>query len=160
MPVLACPRRTRSGPSTDSTGQRTGPLQLTSPLPRKTKIKAGTQPTGPALRHATQRRGGAPPDAATRPATVNGVAANGAAASGVPGNGIAVNGAAGNGPTAARDQHRAPAGSGRTERTSGSGLGLSIVQAIANAHGGRATLESLPGQGTKVRVWLPVRIVP
>jgi signal transduction histidine kinase len=54
-----------------------------------------------------------------------------------------------------------PGGSpGRTERTSGSGLGLSIVQAIANAHGGRASLESWPGQGTKVRVWLPVRIVP
>jgi signal transduction histidine kinase len=48
----------------------------------------------------------------------------------------------------------------RAERTSGSGLGLSIVQAIANAHGGRATLDSQPGQGTKVRVWLPVRIVP
>jgi signal transduction histidine kinase len=45
-------------------------------------------------------------------------------------------------------------------RHSGSGLGLSIVQAIANAHGGRATLESWPGRGTKVRVWLPVRIVP
>jgi len=37
----------------------------------------------------------------------------------------------------------------------GSGLGLSIVQAIAVAHGGRATLESWPGQGTRVRVWLP-----
>ncbi len=36
----------------------------------------------------------------------------------------------------------------------GSGLGLSIVQAIAVAHGGRATLESWPGQGTRVRVWL------
>jgi two-component system OmpR family sensor kinase len=46
------------------------------------------------------------------------------------------------------------------ERSGGSGLGLSIVQAIANAHGGRATLESRPGRGTKVRVWLPVRIVP
>jgi signal transduction histidine kinase len=46
-----------------------------------------------------------------------------------------------------------------TGRTGGSGLGLSIVQAIANAHGGRATLESRPGQGTKVRVWLPVRTV-
>jgi two-component system OmpR family sensor kinase len=46
------------------------------------------------------------------------------------------------------------------ERSGGSGLGLSIVQAIANAHGGRATLESRPGKGTKVRVWLPVRIVP
>jgi signal transduction histidine kinase len=46
------------------------------------------------------------------------------------------------------------------ERSGGSGLGLSIVQAIANAHGGRATLESRPGKGTKVRVWLPVRTVP
>jgi signal transduction histidine kinase len=43
------------------------------------------------------------------------------------------------------------------ERSGGSGLGLSIVQAIALAHGGRATLESWPGRGTKVRVWLPVR---
>jgi two-component system OmpR family sensor kinase len=38
-----------------------------------------------------------------------------------------------------------------------SGLGLSIVQAIASAHGGHATLESWPGRGTLVRVWLPVR---
>jgi signal transduction histidine kinase len=37
----------------------------------------------------------------------------------------------------------------------GSGLGLSIVQAIAVAHGGQATLESWPGTGTRVRVWLP-----
>ena len=44
-----------------------------------------------------------------------------------------------------------------TERSGGSGLGLSIVAAIARAHGGRATLESWPGRGTKVRVWLPVR---
>jgi signal transduction histidine kinase len=59
--------------------------------------------------------------------------------------------------------HRARRHSGghaRTERSSGSGLGLSIVQAIADAHGGRATLESWPGRGTRVRVWLPVRIVP
>jgi signal transduction histidine kinase len=47
----------------------------------------------------------------------------------------------------------------RAGRTSGSGLGLSIVQAIADAHGGQATLESRPGQGTNVRVWLRVRIV-
>ena len=51
-------------------------------------------------------------------------------------------------------------GHAKSERSSGSGLGLSIVQAIANAHGGRATLESWPGRGTRVRVWLPVRIVP
>ncbi len=50
-----------------------------------------------------------------------------------------------------------PVSSPGTERSGGSGLGLSIVQAIARAHGGRATLESWPGRGTKVRVWLPVR---
>ena len=61
---------------------------------------------------------------------------------------------------ASRSKERHSGGYARAERTSGSGLGLSIVQAIANAHGGRATLESRPGQGTKVRVWLPVRIVP
>ena len=45
----------------------------------------------------------------------------------------------------------------RLEGTSapGSGLGLSIVQAIAVAHGGQATLESWPGRGTRVRIWLP-----
>ena len=36
-----------------------------------------------------------------------------------------------------------------------SGLGLSIVQAIAAAHGGQAVLESRPGSGTRVRIWLP-----
>ena len=39
----------------------------------------------------------------------------------------------------------------------GSGLGLSIVQAIATAHGGQATLESWLGHGTRVRIWLPTR---
>jgi two-component system OmpR family sensor kinase len=39
----------------------------------------------------------------------------------------------------------------------GSGLGLSIVQAIATAHGGKATLESWEGHGTRVRIWLPSR---
>jgi two-component system, OmpR family, sensor kinase len=37
----------------------------------------------------------------------------------------------------------------------GAGLGLSIVQAIAAAHGGQAMLESAPGRGTTVRIWLP-----
>ena len=37
----------------------------------------------------------------------------------------------------------------------GSGLGLAIVAAIAQAHGGQAMIESAPGQGTRVRVWLP-----
>jgi signal transduction histidine kinase len=38
----------------------------------------------------------------------------------------------------------------------GSGLGLSIVQAIAQAHGGQASLESVQGRGTRVRIWLPL----
>jgi signal transduction histidine kinase len=93
----------------------------------------------------------------------NGAAAGGTYVNGTQVNGTQVNGGAGNGAPpggTAAGQHHAPGGSGRAERTSGSGLGLSIVQAIANAHGGRATLESRLGQGTKVRVWLPVRIVP
>jgi heavy metal sensor kinase len=44
-------------------------------------------------------------------------------------------------------------------RTGGSrehaGLGLSIAQAIAHAHGGEVTVESKPGQGSKFTVWLP-----
>jgi two-component system OmpR family sensor kinase len=46
-------------------------------------------------------------------------------------------------------------GPAAADRSSGSGLGLSIVQAIAHAHGGQATLESAPGQGTRVLVYLP-----
>jgi signal transduction histidine kinase len=41
-----------------------------------------------------------------------------------------------------------------------SGLGLSIVQAIATAHGGQADLSSAPGQGTTVRLRIPVRDQP
>ena len=37
----------------------------------------------------------------------------------------------------------------------GSGLGLSIVQAIATAHGGHAMLKSAPGAGTSVQIWIP-----
>ncbi|HMD94284.1 MAG TPA: HAMP domain-containing sensor histidine kinase [Trebonia sp.] len=39
----------------------------------------------------------------------------------------------------------------------GSGLGLSIVHAIAAAHGGHARLRSAPGAGTTVRLWIPLR---
>jgi signal transduction histidine kinase len=45
-------------------------------------------------------------------------------------------------------------------RAEGSGLGLSIVQAIAAAHGGQAVLESRPGYGTRVRIWLPAESPP
>jgi signal transduction histidine kinase len=46
-------------------------------------------------------------------------------------------------------------GSRPAAESGGSGLGLAIVAAIAQAHGGQATLESAPGHGTRVRVWLP-----
>ena len=38
-----------------------------------------------------------------------------------------------------------------------SGLGLSIVQAIAVAHGGHAAVTSAPGHGTTVTLWIPVK---
>jgi two-component system, OmpR family, sensor kinase len=49
---------------------------------------------------------------------------------------------------------RTPAGSG------GSGLGLSIVAAIAAAHGGRALVRSTPGDGAVFRVELPLLAEP
>jgi signal transduction histidine kinase len=39
--------------------------------------------------------------------------------------------------------------------TPGSGLGLAVVKHIVEAHGGRATVESPPGAGAKVRLQLP-----
>lgn len=44
----------------------------------------------------------------------------------------------------------------RKRHANGSGLGLSIVRAIAEASGGEVSLTSSPGQGTTVRVVLPV----
>ncbi len=41
------------------------------------------------------------------------------------------------------------------QRAEGSGLGLAIVQAIAEAHGGRAWVESPPGSGATFRLELP-----
>ena len=37
----------------------------------------------------------------------------------------------------------------------GLGIGLSLVRAIVEAHGGRATVESAPGQGSRFILWLP-----
>ncbi len=43
----------------------------------------------------------------------------------------------------------------RTRSSGGAGLGLAIVAAIAGAHGGRAEVQSAPGQGSVFRVHLP-----
>ena len=44
----------------------------------------------------------------------------------------------------------------RARSSGGVGLGLSIVAAVAEAHGGRATVESAPGAGASFRIELPV----
>jgi two-component system OmpR family sensor kinase len=66
-------------------------------------------------------------------------------------------GPGGNAPGGTGPDGTAPGGTATADRT-GSGLGLSIVQAIARAHGGEAAIESVPGHGTRVRVWLPTRL--
>jgi two-component system OmpR family sensor kinase len=48
----------------------------------------------------------------------------------------------------------------RTRGRSGSGLGLSIVQAVVTAHDGRVEVDTAPGTGTTVRVRLPLLAGP
>jgi signal transduction histidine kinase len=43
--------------------------------------------------------------------------------------------------------------------TKGSGLGLSLVQHIAHAHGGEVSVNSTPGQGSKFTIKLPLTAV-
>jgi signal transduction histidine kinase len=43
----------------------------------------------------------------------------------------------------------------RARHTGGAGLGLLLSKRIVEAHGGRIGLESRPGEGTRVFVWLP-----
>ena len=46
---------------------------------------------------------------------------------------------------------------GNVDAGSGAGLGLSIVEAVAEAHGGRAWVEPHEGSGASIRVSLPVQ---
>jgi signal transduction histidine kinase len=43
-------------------------------------------------------------------------------------------------------------------RFGGLGIGLAIAAHIVNAHGGRITLKSEPGQGSVFAMWLPMRV--
>ena len=43
-----------------------------------------------------------------------------------------------------------------TTKAQGSGLGLAIVRKIVDAHDGRLDLRTAPGQGTTIRMTLPV----
>ncbi|WP_336029649.1 sensor histidine kinase [Geodermatophilus sp. FMUSA9-8] len=65
---------------------------------------------------------------------------------------------------AAADQERVferfARGSAGARRSDGAGLGLSIVRAIAAAHGGRVELHSRPGEGATFTLVLPARVAP
>ena len=43
-----------------------------------------------------------------------------------------------------------------SRRFDGTGLGLPLAKALVELHGGRLQIESAPGKGTTVRIWLPL----
>src|SRR5690606_42106502 len=45
--------------------------------------------------------------------------------------------------------------SGLGRKYDGTGLGLPLSKALTDLHGGRFRLESIPGTGTTVTIWLP-----
>ena len=44
---------------------------------------------------------------------------------------------------------------GAAAKGRGTGLGLHLVKTMIELHGGRLTIESAPGRGTQVALWLP-----
>src|SRR5262245_49025496 len=46
-------------------------------------------------------------------------------------------------------------GRSETQSRRGSGVGLALVQHVAHAHGGRITVDSEPGAGSRFTLWLP-----
>jgi signal transduction histidine kinase len=46
-------------------------------------------------------------------------------------------------------------GRGDTQGRRGSGVGLALVRHVAEAHGGRVTVESAPGRGSRFTMWIP-----
>jgi len=51
-------------------------------------------------------------------------------------------------------------GRSETQGTRGSGVGLALVKHIAEAHGGRVSAESRPGQGSRFSLYLPIAPSP
>lgn len=47
-----------------------------------------------------------------------------------------------------------------TTKSHGTGLGLSVVQGVARAHHGEFFIESMPGQGTRMTLQLPLKTMP
>jgi signal transduction histidine kinase len=47
-------------------------------------------------------------------------------------------------------------GRSETQGRRGSGVGLALVRHVADAHGGRVTVESRPGEGSRFTLWLPL----
>src|SRR3989441_8092324 len=47
-------------------------------------------------------------------------------------------------------------GRSETQGQRGSGVGLALVKHVAEAHGGRVTVESRPGAGSRFTLWLPL----
>lgn len=43
-----------------------------------------------------------------------------------------------------------------TSKSTGTGLGLAVVQSVARAHGGYFSLQSAEGEGTKARIYVPL----